>query len=173
MKKTQNIFLIGPMGAGKTTIGRHLAQELKREFYDTDLYIEQSTGVDVAWIFEIEGEEGFRKREEIAVEELTQLQGIVLATGGGTVLSAQNRRYLSARGVVIYLETTVEEQLIRVEKDRKRPLLQTPNREERVKVLHQERDALYREIADYTFLTDRHKAKNVVQAILETFRGTE
>lgn len=173
MKKTQNIFLVGPMGAGKTTIGRYLAKELKREFYDSDLYIEQSTGVDLAWIFEIEGEAGFRKREQIAIEELTRLQGIVLATGGGTVLSPENRRALSARGIVIYLETTVEEQFVRVEKDRKRPLLQTPNREERVKSLHQERDPLYREIADYTFLTDRHRAKGVVRHILDVLRGAQ
>ena len=108
MAEKRNIFLIGPMGAGKSTIGRQLAQQLNMDFIDSDSVIEDRAGADISWIFDLEGEEGFRKREERIINELTQLQGIVLSTGGGAVMSKESRNYLSARGIVIYLETTVD-----------------------------------------------------------------
>ena len=131
MAEKRNIFLVGPMGAGKSTIGRQLAQQLNMEFFDSDQEIERRTGADVGWVFDVEGEEGFRDREEKVINELTEKQGIVLATGGGSVKSRETRNRLSARGVVVYLETTIEKQLARTQRDKKRPLLQvdSPPRE--------------------------------------------
>jgi shikimate kinase len=167
MKKTQNIFLIGPMGAGKTTVGRMLARELKREFYDTDEVIESRTGVDIPWIFDVEGEEGFRQREMSVVDELTQKTGVVLATGGSVVVEPQNRTHLAARGLVIYLKTTVDQQLERTEKDKKRPLLlQATDREAVLRDIAVNYDELYREIADHIFVTDNRSIRAVVNDIL-------
>ena len=167
MKKTQNIFLIGPMGAGKTTVGRMLARELKREFYDTDEVIESRTGVDIPWIFDVEGEEGFRQREIAVVDELTQKTGVVLATGGSVVVEPQNRTHLAARGLVIYLKTTVDQQLERTEKDKKRPLLlQATDREAVLRDIAVNYDELYREIADHVFVTDNRSIRTVVNDIL-------
>lgn len=167
MKKTQNIFLVGPMGAGKTTVGRMLARELKREFYDTDEVIESRTGVDIPWIFDVEGEEGFRQREMAVVDELTQKTGVVLATGGSVVIEPQNRTYLAARGLVIYLKTTVDQQLERTEKDKKRPLLlQATDREAVLRDIAVNYDELYREIADHVFVTDNRSIRAVVNDIL-------
>jgi shikimate kinase len=167
MKKTQNIFLIGPMGAGKTTVGRMLARELKREFYDTDEVIESRTGVDIPWIFDVEGEEGFRQREMAVVDELTQKTGVVLATGGSVVIEPQNRTHLAARGLVIYLKTTVDQQLERTEKDKKRPLLlQATDREAVLRDIAINYDELYREIADHVFVTDNRSIRAVVNDIL-------
>lgn len=118
MAEKRNIFLIGPMGAGKSTIGRQLAQMLGMEFIDSDAVIEERAGADIDWIFDLEGEAGFRKREERIINELTQNQGIVLSTGGGSVLSKENRNVLSARGIVIYLETTVDKQFERTQRDK-------------------------------------------------------
>lgn len=118
MAEKRNIFLVGPMGAGKSTIGRQLAQQLNMEFYDSDQEIEKRTGADVGWVFDLEGEEGFREREEKVINELTEKQGIVLATGGGSVKSRETRNRLSARGVVVYLETTIEKQLARTQRDK-------------------------------------------------------
>lgn len=118
MAEKRNIFLVGPMGAGKSTIGRQLAQLLGMDFIDTDTEIEQRAGADISWIFDVEGEEGFRKREERIINELTQKQGIVLSTGGGAVMSKENRNHLSARGIVIYLETTVDKQFERTQRDK-------------------------------------------------------
>ena len=125
MAEKRNIFLIGPMGAGKSTIGRELADRLHLEFFDSDQEIERRTGADIAWVFDLEGEEGFRKREEGVIEDLSEKQGIVLATGGGSVISLQVRNRLSARGIVVYLETTIDKQVARTQRDRRRPLLQT------------------------------------------------
>lgn len=167
MKKTQNIFLIGPMGAGKTTVGRMLARELKREFYDTDEVIEARTGVDIPWIFDVEGEDGFRQREMAVVDELTQKTGVVLATGGSVVIEPQNRTYLAARGLVIYLKTTVDQQLERTEKDKKRPLLlQAEDREAVLRDIAINYDELYKEIADHIFMTDNRSIRAVVNDIL-------
>ncbi|WWP00139.1 MAG: shikimate kinase AroK [Candidatus Dasytiphilus stammeri] len=167
MVEKRNIFLIGPMGAGKSTIGRQLAQQLNMQFFDSDQEIERRTGADISWVFDVEGEEGFRIREEKIISELTEKQGIVLATGGGSVKSREIRNRLSARGVVVYLKTTVDNQLSRTQRDKKRPLLlgEFPP----VKILQNlasERNPLYEEIADITICTDNQNAKVVVNKIL-------
>ena len=168
MAQKRNIFLIGPMGAGKSTIGRELAEKLHLEFYDSDQEIERRTGADIAWVFDLEGEEGFRKREEGVIDDLSAKQGIVLATGGGSVISPQIRNRLSARGIVVYLETTIDKQVARTQRDRRRPLLQTS--EEPRKVLERlalERNPLYEEIADVIVPTDDQSAKVVANKIIE------
>ena len=166
MKGKRNIFLIGPMGAGKTTIGKHLAQLLHLEFIDTDQEIESRTGAPIDWIFDIEGEAGFRVREKEIIEELSQRQGIVLATGGGAVVEADNRNFLAGRGIVVYLETSIEQQLERTRKDKRRPLLQNNNDPEATLVaLHKERDAQYREIADVIVATNENSIKSVANKI--------
>lgn len=167
MAEKRNIFLVGPMGAGKSTIGRHLAQMLHLEFLDSDTEIEKRTGADVAWVFDVEGEEGFRKREEEVIDDLSQLQGIVLATGGGSVKSKDSRNRLSARGIVVYLETTVDKQLARTQRDKRRPLLQTDNPRDVLESLAGERNELYSEIADYTVKTDEQSAKIVANQIIK------
>ncbi len=168
----RNIYLVGPMGAGKTTIGRLLAQQLGLEFFDSDHEIEARTGVDIPTIFEYEGEEGFRCREERAINELTQRQGLLLATGGGVVKNPQNRRHLSARGTVVYLQVSVDEQLRRTRKDRNRPLLQTDNPRELLEKMADERAPLYEEIADYRFNTDNKATRQVVSDILAALEKT-
>ena len=167
MAEKRNIFLVGPMGAGKSTIGRQLAQQLNMDFVDSDAVIEERTGADISWIFDLEGEEGFRDREEKVINELTEKQGIVLATGGGSVKSRETRNRLSARGVVVYLETTIEKQLARTQRDKKRPLLhvETPPREV-LEALANERNPLYEEIADVTIRTDDQSAKVVANQII-------
>ena len=164
------LFLIGPMGAGKTTIGRQLARLLKRQFLDSDREIEQRTGVNIPLIFELEGEAGFRARERSVLDELTQLPDIVLATGGGAILDPENRKHLSERGRVVYLETSVEQQLARTGRDRNRPLLQTEDPKRRLEELFVIRDPLYREIADLTLLTDGRTARDVVNQILRAIK---
>ncbi|KXF82810.1 shikimate kinase AroK [Enterovibrio coralii] len=167
MAEKRNIFLVGPMGAGKSTIGRHLAQQLHMEFFDSDTVIEERTGADIAWVFDVEGEEGFRAREENVINDLTEKQGIVLATGGGSIKSRESRNRLSARGIVVYLETTIEKQLARTQRDKKRPLLQTEQPREVLEELAGERNPLYEEIADYTVRTDDQSAKVVANQIIE------
>ena len=166
MKMSGSFFLVGPMGAGKSTIGRQLARTLNLEFIDSDRNIEARTGVDIPLIFELEGEEGFRKREQEIIDYLTRRPGIVLATGGGAVLSSINRQHLSSRGQVIYLRTSVEQQLQRTARDRNRPLLQTENPEQTLQELMQIRDPLYREVADWTIETDGCRVHDVVQKIV-------
>ncbi len=168
MAEKRNIFLVGPMGAGKSTIGRELADKLHLEFYDSDQEIERRTGADIAWVFDLEGEEGFRKREESVIEDLSDLQGIVLATGGGSVISSQVRNRLSARGIVVYLETTIDKQVARTQRDRRRPLLQTSEDPRTVlENLAVERNPLYEEIADVIVQTDDQSAKVVANKIVE------
>lgn len=155
------------MGAGKTTIGKLLAKTLKMEFIDSDQEIEARSGADIAWIFDVEGEPGFRAREEKVIEELTQRKGVVLSTGGGVVLAEQNRRHLQARGRVVYLVTTVSQQIERTRKDQKRPLLQgLSNPREKLTEMMALRDPLYREIADHVVVTGRRGPKNVCAEIL-------
>lgn len=162
------IFLVGPMGAGKTTIGRLLASELKLAFVDADQEIEERCGADISWIFDVEGEEGFREREARIIEELSERHNLVLATGGGAVLREENRRHLSGRGVVIYLMTTVNQQLERTHKDQKRPLLQNlHNPQEKLTAMMAQRDPLYREIADITVVTGRRSPRAVVSEIVK------
>lgn len=148
--KQGNIFLVGLMGAGKTSVGRMLAKRMGKDFYDTDMEIERVTGVKIPVIFDIEGESGFRGREEKMIKKLTSLQGIVLATGGGAVLSPANRDRLRAGGHVIYLRASSEDLWRRTRRDRNRPLLQTANPLARLRELHAQRDPLYQEVADLT-----------------------
>ncbi|WP_369986340.1 shikimate kinase AroK [Thalassolituus sp.] len=168
---TQSVFLIGPMGAGKSTIGRLLSQELKFEFYDSDKVIEERCGADIPWIFDKEGEAGFREREESVIDELTQQKGIVLSTGGGAVLRAENRQHLASRGTVIYLCTSVEQQLARTARDRNRPLLQTSNPEAVLRKLFEERDPLYRSVADIIIETDQRNPRWVIQDLKKRLEG--
>lgn len=161
-----NFFLVGPMGAGKTTIGRRLAQSLNLEFYDSDRAIEERTGAGIPLIFELEGESGFRRRERDMLDELTALEGVVLATGGGAILDAENRKHLSGRGFVIYLHTSVDQQLSRTARDRNRPLLQTEDPRQRLEELMRVRDPLYREIADMIVETDGRSVGAVVHEII-------
>jgi len=171
MLDKQNIFLVGAMGAGKTTIGKYLSQQLGRTFYDSDLEIERRTGVSLTWIFDVEGEAGFREREIKMIDELTQCSNIILATGGGSVLRDINRQNLSARGVVIHLKTTIEQQMLRMEKDKKRPLLQNiEDKRGTLEEMAKTREKLYEEIADLTFRTDENSIKTVAETILETLR---
>lgn len=168
MAEKRNIFLIGPMGAGKSTIGRELADRLHLEFFDSDQEIERRTGADIAWVFDLEGEEGFRKREEGVIEDLSEKQGIVLATGGGSVISDRVRNRLSARGIVVYLETTIDKQVARTQRDRRRPLLQTSEKPRTVlENLAVERNPFYEEIADVIIKTDDQSAKVVAHKIIE------
>jgi len=154
------------MGAGKSTIGRLIARALKLEFLDADTEIEQRTGADIPWIFDVEGEAGFRDREQQVIAELTQRNRIVLATGGGVVLRAENRRALSSRGFVIYLKTTLEEQLRRTGGDRKRPLLNVDDPERVLRELTEQRHPLYAEIADLSVESDSSSPKVVAQRVL-------
>ncbi len=155
------------MGAGKSTIGRHLAQMLHLEFYDSDQEIESRTGADIAWVFDVEGEEGFRRREAQVIADLTEKQGIVLATGGGSVQSKDIRNYLSARGIVVYLETTIDKQVARTQRDKRRPLLQVDNPREVLEDLADVRNPLYEEIADVIVKTDEQSAKVVANQIID------
>lgn len=163
-----NIFLVGPMGAGKTTIGRHLADLLHWEFVDSDHEIEARTGANIPWIFDIEGETGFRQREQAAIDLLTQRRHIVLATGGGAIMRAANRHFLRERGTVVYLETSVERSLERTARDQNRPLLQTADPHQRLSELLRLRDPLYREVAHCIMPTERSGAREVAWHILHT-----
>ena len=166
MAEKRNIFLVGPMGAGKSTIGRHLADELHLDFYDSDQEIEKRTGADIAWIFDLEGEDGFRKREEDIINDLTDKQGIVLATGGGSIVSKNVRNRLSARGIVVYLQTTIDKQVARTQRDKRRPLLQNNDPEKVLRDLADERNPLYTEVADYVVETDDQSARAVANQII-------
>lgn len=165
-----SIALVGPMGAGKSTIGRQLANALKREFKDSDHEIVARTGASIPLIFEIEGEEGFRRREAAMIDELTLLDNIVLATGGGAVLREENRQCLKERGVVIYLYASVEQLFDRTSRDRNRPLLQTDNPRQKLQDLMEQRDPLYREVADIVVHTDDRSIRSVVKEILVRLR---
>ncbi|MCP1728000.1 shikimate kinase [Natronospira proteinivora] len=160
------IFLIGPMGAGKSSIGRELARSLGYEFRDTDEYLRERTGVDIATIFDFEGEAGFRKRETDAVAALSELDRAVIATGGGTVVTEENRRLLRERGYVIYLRTSLDYQLARTRQSRHdRPMLHTDNPEQRLRDLAAEREPYYQELADFTVDTDGQSVKQVMRRL--------
>jgi shikimate kinase len=171
--RLRNIFFVGLMGAGKTTVGRYLAKNLGLDFYDTDQEIEKRTGVRVPTIFEMEGEAGFRKREVSMIDELTQLPNIVLATGGGAVLSADNRQHLASRGHVIYLRASVQDLFLRTRFDRNRPLLQNNNPKAKLEQLFAERDPLYLEVADNIVDTGNQPVINIVQQIEEILISSE
>jgi|TARA_Y100001949_G_scaffold72217_1_gene61312 shikimate kinase len=165
-----NYFLIGPMGAGKTSVGRHLAELIKLDFVDSDTEIEARTGVDIAYIFEKEGEEGFRRREKKIIDEISSREGVVLATGGGVIMDAENRKNLSSRGYVIYLYTNVKKQVERVKKGRERPLLTNKDPEKILKDLMEVRDPLYREIAECVITTNGRHINSIAKEIFDTLK---
>jgi shikimate kinase len=165
MLSKRNIFLIGPMGSGKTAVGRHLARLFHYTFHDSDADIEAKTGVDIAFIFEKEGETGFRLRERESIERLTRLESIVLATGGGAVIDPANRAALAQRGVVVYLVTSVNQQIERTRHARHRPLLHDTDPEKKLKELMERRAVLYAEIADLTVSTDGRRVQVVAEGI--------
>lgn len=154
------------MGAGKSTIGRLLAESLGLAFYDIDREIEERSGVDIPWIFDMEGEEGFRDRESQMMQEISELGGAVVSTGGGAVLRDENRSLMMSKGSVVYLCTSIDEQVRRTSKDRKRPLLQKGNPEETLRRLMSEREPLYLQVADYSIATDHRSPKAVVQELV-------
>lgn len=160
-----NIYLVGPMGAGKSTIGRVLAAELRLSFRDSDRVIEERTGADIPWIFDMEGEEGFRERESAVLTELSQGQDVVIATGGGIILRPQNRQTMQSSGYVCYLTASIEQLVERTARDKKRPLLQVENPRQKIIELLALRDPLYREAADFIINTDRRSPKLVAQEI--------
>ena len=170
MRGASSIFLIGPMGSGKTAVGRSVARHLGKPFYDSDTEIVRRTGVDIPYIFEREGESGFRQREREAIEALVALRGIVLATGGGAILLPESRHLLAERGCVIYLETSIEQQVERVQHGRHRPLLSNVDPAIRLEELMAVRDPLYRSIADVTVRTDGRRVKAVAEDIVRLIR---
>ncbi len=157
------------MGAGKSTIGKQLAGALGLEFVDSDNVIKERTGVDIATIFEYEGEQGFRKREAKVLDELTQQENMVLATGGGAVTTPDAANYLASRGFVIYLECSPDQQYERTLHDKNRPLIQTDNPKKTLEDLMQVRDPIYRETADLTVSTEKRSASSVVKDVLQYF----
>lgn len=167
---THNVFLVGPMGAGKSTIGRQLSTVLKQEFKDSDHEIVARTGASIPLIFEIEGEEGFRQREAAMIDELTLRDGIILATGGGAVLREENRQRLKERGVVIYLYASLDQLFERTRRDKNRPLLQTENPRQKLDEMMKVRDPLYREVADMVIHTDDRSIKSVIKEIRERLK---
>ena len=166
MKQSSNIFIVGPWGAGKSTMGAKLADRLHLYFYDTDRILEARAGVDISWIFDVEGEEGFRRRETELLSELVQLSHIVLSTGGGTIMLPENRRLLAENGVVLYLYTTLNQQLHRTHYNKyKRPLLRCENVKERLTSFYEERKALYEEIADVSCSTNGKSVRVVLSKV--------
>ena len=170
---TGNIFLVGPMGAGKSTVGRQLAKSLGRDFFDSDKEIERRTGVAISWIFEKEGEAGFREREQNIIAELTQKKGIVLATGGGAVLAEANRRVLRSRGHVVYLSASAAQLVRRTDKDQSRPLLQTDNPAETIRQLLEERDPLYLDVADVVIKTGEQSIQHAVTHVIDLIKKSQ
>ncbi|GAB4508041.1 MAG: shikimate kinase AroK [Sulfuricaulis sp.] len=166
MSRSDNIFLIGPMGAGKSTIGRHLAELLNKDFRDSDQEIEKRTGAAIPLIFEIEGEAGFRSRESSVLDDLTHQSNLVLATGGGAILSPDNRKILHERGVVVYLQAPLETLLQRTRRDRHRPLLQTADRRSTLEDILKAREPIYRQAADIVIETSHRSPMSVAREIM-------
>lgn len=170
-KNRKNIFLIGPMGAGKTSVGRYLSRQLNKDFYDTDEEIENKTGVSLSWIFDLEGMEGYREREMRVIDELSKLSNIVLSTGGGCVETPEVREILHERGLVIYMEVSLQTQLNRLKRDKKRPQLQGENPQEVLIRLWEEREPHYEQIADFTAITDHRSVHDVCHDILQWLKA--
>ncbi len=166
---SQSLILVGPMGAGKSTIGKLLASILNLPFSDSDRVIEEKTGADIPWIFDMEGEEGFRLRETAVLSELLQDEPMVIATGGGIVMREENRRLLKGDGVVVYLTASINQLVERTYKDKKRPLLQVDDPEAKIRELIALRDPLYTDVADLVVQTDRRSPKMVAQEIAEGY----
>jgi shikimate kinase len=162
----RNIILIGPMGSGKSTIGSIIARRLNREFQDSDQYIERRTGVDIARIFDIEGEAGFRERETNALRELLSGNNRVIATGGGSVVRPENQKLLKQQGYIVFLDTSLNQQMQRLRRDKKRPLLQTENPRARLETLLQERRPIYLDLADLVVKTDKRVARRLAADII-------
>ncbi|PCJ32398.1 MAG: shikimate kinase AroK [Gammaproteobacteria bacterium] len=162
-----NVFLVGPMGAGKSTVGRQLAKALGRDFYDSDKEIEKRTGVSISWIFEREGEAGFREREKKVIDDLTKLKNIVLATGGGAILSDDSRRLLRTRGNVVYLSASAEQLFRRMAKDSSRPLLQTDDPKQQIINLLEQRAPLYQSVADIELRTGEQSISHAVAEMIK------
>jgi shikimate kinase len=177
MNPASNLILIGPMGAGKTSIGRRLAERLGLQFVDADQHVVSHTGVAIPTIFELEGEAGFRRRERQALIELCGGDGQVIATGGGAVLDPDTRHLLAERGFVIWLRTTVDCQLERLGRDRSRPLLAAPDRRQRLLELAAARDPLYAQTADLAFDSDHRRvaqaAERLCMAVVERWQRSE
>ncbi|GIX30032.1 MAG: shikimate kinase [Porticoccaceae bacterium] len=173
MKEGANLYLVGPMGVGKTTIGRLVAQRLGRPFVDLDEEIEARAGADIPWIFDVEGEEGFRRREAALLAEVAQKRGWVVATGGGVVLRADNRRLMRQSGVVVFLDASVEQLYRRTRRDRRRPLLQVPDRRAALRALKEVRDPLYREAAHLVLPVDGLSSRRVTELLLEALAGLD
>ena len=171
MSVPENIYLIGPMGSGKSTIGRYIAGQLHKDFFDCDVEIEKRTGASISLIFEIEGEKGFRKRETTELSRLTQKRGMILATGGGAVLCDQNRDMLRKNGFVIYLSSTAEQLYQRTYRDKNRPLLQTDDPLERLRELLVQREPLYQELADLSVETNQRAARITARNILREIQS--
>ena len=169
----RNVFLIGPMGSGKTTIGQKLASRLGLSFYDTDQEIQNRTGVDISLIFEIEGEEGFRDRESKILDELTAAENVLIATGGGAILRVRNRQLLRERGVVVYLQVSVEQQMARLRHDKLRPLIQLADREAKLVQLAKERDPLYAALADFSFAARNKSVESSVERIYRALQASD
>ncbi len=166
MNNNVNIILIGPMGSGKSSVGKRLAQDLGYPFYDSDKEIEKSTGANIPLIFELEGEDGFRKREHEVIKQLCSKSNCVLATGGGSVVSEENRSLLRKSGIIIYLYASIEQILERTKRDRNRPLLQTSNPKQKLEEVMSKRAPLYQALAEYTIETDYHTVKEITDLIL-------
>lgn len=164
--KKNNLFLVGPMGAGKTSVGRFLAKRLDKIFYDTDEEIEKRLGASLTWIFDLEGMQGYRQREARVIDELTHLADTVISTGGGCVETPEVRDYLQQRGTVIYMEVSLQTQLERLKRDKKRPLLQGENPQDVLIQLWEKREPYYETIADFTIATDQGSVRDVCESIL-------
>ena len=162
----RNIILVGPMGSGKSTIGNIIARRLNREFQDSDQFIERRTGVDIARIFDIEGEQGFRDRETNALQELLSQNNRVIATGGGSVMRPENQQMLKQRGYIVFLDTSLNQQMQRLRRDKKRPLLQTENPRARLEALSHERRPIYLDLADLVVKTDKRVARRLASDII-------
>lgn len=166
--KFNNIYLIGPMGAGKSSVGKHLAKLTKKQFFDSDAEIEKRTGVAISWIFEVEQEAGFRKREEKVIDELTQMDNVVLSTGGGCIVTKNNRIHLSKNGIVVYLKVSFDVQLQRTSRHTAtRPLLEVSNPADILRKLNAQREPLYKEIADLTYETDNKTPRAIASKIIK------
>jgi len=166
-----NIFIVGPMGSGKSTVGKIISDELFLNFFDTDEEIENRTGASIDWIFDLEGEEGFRKRESGILGEMVQKNSVVLSTGGGIILSENNRELLSSRGTVFYLATPISVQLERTAKDKDRPLLKNGDPGQILKELHEKRKDLYESVSDHIVETEDKSSQEVASEIINLVKG--
>ena len=169
--KTMNIFIVGPMGSGKSTVGKIISDELFLSFLDTDEEIETRTGASIDWIFDLEGEDGFRKRESSILQDMAKRNSIVLSTGGGIILSEENRELLSSRGTVFYLATPISVQLERTAKDKDRPLLKNGDPEKILTKLQNDRESLYEAVADHVVNTENKSSQEVASEIIKLVKS--